>query len=77
MNTNMKFPIKKRYLFPLIFVGGYLLGPQPDYPDYNGNIEPLSFSLFEIDDFIVEKEAKVESVEERGSPIAAISVGGT
>ncbi|MEM9917999.1 MAG: alpha/beta hydrolase [Bacteroidota bacterium] len=49
--------LKKRYLIPLVLIGGIALGPRPDFPAFDGQVQALSMSLGQLDAFIAEKEA--------------------
>jgi pimeloyl-ACP methyl ester carboxylesterase len=59
----MNFPIKKRYLLPIILVSAYFLGPKPAYPEFNGKIQALSIPLNELDSFVADKESKVPNIK--------------
>ena len=51
--------IKKRYLVPLLLVGTLFLGPRPNYPDLDPEIQDLALSIEEVAPFVQERESKV------------------
>ena len=44
-------------------VAGYLLGPQPDYPDIDYNIRPTTLRIDELENYLAQKEAKVKNLK--------------
>lgn len=55
--------MKKRYLFPAIFLAIIFLGPSPNYSDFDGKIEPLELDLITLDETIASKEASVQNIK--------------
>lgn len=51
--------IKKRFLFPSIILLGILIGPRPDYEEFDGKIIPLNIPLEKLDTYIGEKEKNI------------------
>ncbi|NRB53531.1 MAG: alpha/beta hydrolase [Saprospiraceae bacterium] len=58
----MKLKLKKRYLIPLVLVGGVFLGPQQDFEKVDGRIEPINMPLAEIQDYLSSQDDKVPDV---------------
>jgi esterase/lipase len=59
----MKLPVKKRYLFPLLLIATYALGPQTDFPEFTGEIQDLTISLMDLDNHIAQKESQFDNIK--------------
>lgn len=72
----MKLKLKKRYLFPLLLVGGIALGPQQHFERVDGNISPITMDLEQVEGYLAEKEKQVPDVfpENRAQVIWADSI---
>jgi pimeloyl-ACP methyl ester carboxylesterase len=55
--------MKKRYLFPAVFLAIIFLGPTPNYSDFEGKIEPLELDLITLDETIAYKDANVQNLK--------------
>ena len=72
----MKLKLKKRYLIPLVFVGGVFLGPQKDFEKVDGKIEAIDMPLSDIQGYLASQDDKVPDVfpENRAQVIWADSM---
>lgn len=72
----MKLKFKKRYLFPLLLVGGVALGPQQNFESVDGKINSISLELDQIETYLAEKEDAVPDVfpENRARVVWADSI---
>ncbi|NET33453.1 MAG: alpha/beta hydrolase [Cyanothece sp. SIO1E1] len=72
----MKLKLKKRYLIPLVLVGGVFLGPQQDFEKVDGKIEAINMPLSEIQSYLSSQDDKVPDVfpENRAQVIWADSM---
>lgn len=72
----MKLKLKKRYLIPLILVGGVFLGPQKDFEKVDGKIEAINLPLAGIQAYLASQDDKVPDVfpENRAQVIWADSI---
>ncbi|MEZ4957076.1 MAG: alpha/beta hydrolase [Saprospiraceae bacterium] len=55
--------IKKWYLIPAILILAILAGPRPGYSDLNLTLEELNIPLNQLDNYISEKENKIEKLK--------------
>ncbi|MFT5169033.1 MAG: esterase/lipase [Saprospiraceae bacterium] len=55
--------MKKRYLFPIILLAGFLLGPKPKYESFDGKLLSLDIPLTGLIDYITAKEAKITNLK--------------
>ena len=55
--------IKKRYLIPAILIVALLAGPRKSFPDLENTLPALNVSLSELDNYIQNKEAKIENLK--------------
>ncbi len=55
--------MKKRYLFPAVFLALIFMGPQADYADFDGKINPIQIDLASLDKKIVQKDLEVENLK--------------
>lgn len=72
----MKLKLKKRYLIPLILIGGVALGPQKDFEQVDGTIEAINMPLTEIQAYLSKQDDKVPDVfpENRAKVVWADSI---
>jgi len=61
----------KKFLWaiPIVLIGAYLLGPKPNYPSYDGTLQPLNVALSKLDEYVVQKELKIDAIPENKSKI--------
>lgn len=57
----MKF--KKWWLFPLILIGLYLIGPRAKYEAFDGKIENSDLSIYDLDTYITQQNSKVKNLK--------------
>ena len=55
--------IKKRYLIPSVLLIAFFAGPRPDFSDLDLSIKELNVPLSELDNYILEKENKIENLK--------------
>ena len=55
--------MKKRYLFPTIFLAAIFLGPSPNYSEFDGKIEAINIDLAELDTKIAQKDLGVPNLK--------------
>ncbi|MEM6319640.1 MAG: alpha/beta hydrolase [Bacteroidota bacterium] len=55
--------MKKRYLFPIAFLGILFFGPKAEFQPVDGKIQPVDIPLSALDAHIAAKEAKVENIK--------------
>lgn len=72
----MKLKLKKRYLIPLILIGGVALGPKQTFDDFDGKVEALNMPLSEIPAYLSARDDQVPDVfpENRARVIWADSI---
>ena len=68
----MKLPVKKRYLFPLLLIATYALGPQTDFPEFTGEIQDLTISLMDLDNHIAQKESQFDNIKSNNQSLSLI-----
>lgn len=59
--TNFK--MKKRYLFPVILIAGFLLGPKPKYESFDGKLKSLDIPLSQLTDYVTNQESKINNLK--------------
>lgn len=55
--------IKKRFLIPAILILAIVAGPRPGYSDLNLSLNELNIPLNQLDNYISEKESKIEKLK--------------
>lgn len=51
-------------IFLAVLIIVFLLGPRPDFPDFDANIQPLNIPLAKLDTYISEKESRIKNLRE-------------
>jgi esterase/lipase len=55
--------MKKRYLFPIILLTGFLLGPKPKYESFDGKLISMDILLSNLVDYVTTKDAQVTNLK--------------
>lgn len=58
--------MKKRYFVLLFFLALgiiYALGPRPEFPEFDAQIQPISIPLEQLDKYLLKKESKVTNIK--------------